>query len=196
MTTAAPATPSAAPLQQIPFPSPRSQELLEQIESDAEHAPSRLRHFAWAVLAAVLCVVLAGQYAYFNREQLAQVPSARPWLAFLCMALQCEVPLRHAPTMITLVDRKIAADPEHEHSLLVTASFTNDAPFQQRFPVLQLTFWDVSNRVIASRRFTPSEYLTGNIDISKGIASQQTVAIRLRLKDPGESAVSFEFEFL
>ena len=189
-------TPKPATAPAVSFANGRSsEELLEQLENDAEH-PSRLRHFAWAAMAAVLFLVLAGQYIYFNREHLAQKPAARPWLSALCLALQCEVPLRRSPTMITLVDRHIAADPEHEQSLLVTATFVNDATHQQAFPILQLTFWDISNQVIASRRFNPSEYLKGNLDISKGMAPQQTVNIRLRLKDPGVNAVSFEFEFL
>ena len=187
-------TPATAPAVSFANSQP-SEELLEQFENDAEH-PSRLRHFAWAAMAAVLFLVLAGQYIYFNREYLAQKPAARPWLSALCLALQCEVPLRRSPTLITLVDRHIAADPEHEQSLLVTATFVNDAGHQQAFPILQLTFWDASNQVIASRRFNPSEYLKGNLDISKGIAPQQAVNIRLRLKDPGPNAISFEFEFL
>jgi hypothetical protein len=46
------------------------------------------------------------------------------------------------------------------------------------------------------RRFRPAEYLKAKTDIDAGIRSEQRVSVELEVLDPGESAASYQFEFL
>jgi hypothetical protein len=46
------------------------------------------------------------------------------------------------------------------------------------------------------RRFSPAEYLAEGVDITRGVVAQAPVQVVLEVMDPGEAAVSFQFDFL
>jgi hypothetical protein len=50
--------------------------------------------------------------------------------------------------------------------------------------------------MIASRQFTPEEYLDNSIIIKEGMSPKQPVHFVLEVTGPTEGAVSFEFRFL
>lgn len=187
---AAPAVPHPAREAQVE----RSQLLVEEIQS-VPAKPGRNLLWLWLGLAIALTLLLTGQYAYFNLATLAQHQELRPALTALCGIARCEVPLIKAPYMITLVERDIRNDPERQNVLLVKARISNTAPYTQAYPLMELSLHDITGHVIAARRFSPSEYLTSNIDQKQGMASQQMVDILLELADPGKEAVGFEFAF-
>jgi predicted Zn finger-like uncharacterized protein len=189
--------PATAPA--IPHPAreaqvERSQLLVEEIQSTPAK-PARNFFWLWLGLAVTLTPLLIGQYAWFNLATLAQQPELRPALKALCNIAGCEVPLIKDPYMITLVERDIRNDAERPELLLVKARIINKAPYTQAYPLMELSLHDITGHVIAARRFSPEEYLPGNIDQKQGMASQQVVDILLELADPGKEAVGFEFEF-
>lgn len=172
----------------------RSQQLLEEIQA-TPIKPKRSFFWLWLFLALILATVIAGQYIYFNINTLSQNLKLRPMLHTLCDAAPCEVPLMRSPHLIALVERDIRNHPDEKDILLVKAKIINKAPYPQAFPQMGLSLHDITGQSIAERRFKPNEYLSSDMDISKGIAPKQTVDITLELIDPGEEAVGFEFGF-
>jgi hypothetical protein len=81
-------------------------------------------------------------------------------------------------------------------ALLVHATFVNRADFVQAYPVLQVSFSDVSGTPVALRRFGPEEYLPEIALADKGMAPGQQSLVMLEVIDPGERAVSFQFDFM
>lgn len=187
-------TPQPAPQPAHEAQLERSQQLVEEIQS-GPHKPARNLFWLWSSLALVLTLLLIAQYAWFNLATLAQQPQWRPALEAMCSIAKCEVPLMKAPYMITLVERDIRNPIDNPDLLLVTARIINKAPHPQAYPLMELSLHDITGHVIASRRFTPDEYLSKEINQKQGMASQQVVDIRLELADPGKDAVGFEFEF-
>lgn len=151
---------------------------------------------AWALANIALIAVLLAQYAYFNREELAQYPELRPWLTQLCDTLGCDVPLQKDPGRISLANRVVQSHPGHEHALLIDATLVNEAAFVQAYPQVELRFSDLNNQLVAGRRFRPAEYLPPGTDVKKGMAPREPVKFSLEIADPGKQAVSFQFNLL
>lgn len=177
--------------------SERSLDVLEEIESRSaiEKRRGLIRTLAALSTIALLTLTLIGQYLYANRAAMAQDLDTRPWIEALCAVTGCEVPLLHKPQYIKLVDRDIRSHPKHKEALLVEAEMVNEAPFVQAYPILKLTLHDITGKVLSGRSFTPEEYLPRNIDPKTGMAPGKHLKVILVLKDPGDEAVGFEFEF-
>lgn len=153
-----------------------------------------LATFSWAVGILVLIAALVGQYAYFMREDLARHAALRPWLELLCSYAQCRIPLLREPASVRIVGRDIRRHPSAEDALRVMLTLENEAPRVLAYPVIQLSFYDFHDRLLARRRFTPEEYLPPTLDAAEGMPARRPVQSVLDLVDPGQDAVNFEFQ--
>jgi len=152
---------------------------------------------SWGAIAAglLLTVLLLGQYVWVERYRMAGIPAFRPYLDVACGVLGCDLPLRHETARLEILEREIRNHPHVDDALLVNATFTNGADFVQSYPVFEVAFSDVSGTPVAVRRFLPSEYLNG-VDPSKGMVPGQQTRLMVEIVDPGDRAVSFQFDFL
>lgn len=151
---------------------------------------------AWSLGIVFLIAVLIGQYAYFARAELARHVSLRPWLETLCAYAGCEIPLMREPAQIDIVGRDIRRHPTVSDALIVTVTLRNQAAFPQAYPLLELSFYDMAERLVGRRRFHPDEYLPEDIEIAPGMRPEVAVQSTLEIVDPGEAAVNFEFRLL
>ena len=161
-----------------------------------ESAHGWLATTAWAVTNIALIVVLLGQYAYFNRNDLSQYPELRPWLTQFCAVMPCNTPLQRDVSHINLTNRIVQSHPSRPNALLIDATLVNSADFPQPYPLLEIRFSDLGNQLVAGRRFRPSEYLPAGTSLQAGMPPHQPVHITLEIVDPGKDAVSFQFELL
>ena len=145
----------------------------------------------------MLLLVLAAQYAWFNRDGVLEAyPRFVPWVEKICAHLQCSV-LRHGDSSaIRILNRDVRLHPAYADTLLVNATMVNRADSVQSFPRIQFTLFDTSGKALASRNFTAAEYLDDSIEVSKGMAPEQPVHFVLEVTGPTQDAVSFEFRFL
>jgi len=179
-----------------PLPAPGSDAVSPSAALLFDTGPANART-SWGAIAAALLLtaLLIGQYLVSERYRLAATPALRPYLETACAALGCDLPLRHAPAKLDVLAREIRKHPNVDDALLVSATLLNSADFTQSYPVFEVAFSDVSGTPVAVRRFLPGEYLKG-VDPSKGIAPGQQVRLMLEIVDPGDRAVSFQFDFL
>jgi predicted Zn finger-like uncharacterized protein len=143
-----------------------------------------------------LAVVLAGQWVFFNRADLARDRNWRPYLVEFCKHMQCSLPQQVDLSQIELVSRDVRQHPKVEEALLVNATLSNKADFTQPYPVLEVSFTDLGGNPVALRRFRPQEYVDDASAIRSGMPPGEPVSIMLEIQDPGESAVSYQFGFL
>jgi len=155
-------------------------------------------HSAWGAIAAALLLtaLLVGQYGYVERYRLAAVPQLRPLLETGCRLLGCELPLRSEIAQVEIVEREVRDHPNVSDALLISATFVNRADFVQPFPVFSVSFSDVSGTLVAARRFRPAEYLSDSQNAARGMQPGERAQLMLEVVDPGNSAVSFQFDFL
>lgn len=149
----------------------------------------------WTLGILVLAAALVVQSAYFFRDELARYGSVRPWLVKLCALAECEVPLRKDLSWLEFASRDVRTHPDVPHALLVNVVFVNTASFPQPYPLLQFRLTNLNGATMASRSFQPAEYLDKGTNINKGVMPNTPVHAKLEIKDPGEQAVSYEFDF-
>lgn len=171
--------------------------LTRPIFTGSRHQPSTsMKHIVSGAGIGLMLLLLALQWVYFNRAELAQYASTRPTLERFCELLRCELPLRVDLARVQMIQRDVRRHPEVEDALLINASFENRADFVQSYPILEVSFTDRSGVPVAMRRFHPSEYLAEGTDLVAGMAANVPLQVVLEVQDPGEAATSFQFGFL
>jgi len=161
-----------------------------------EQPSTPMKHIASGAGIGLMLLLLALQWAYFNRDVLAENASWRPALEQFCELLRCELPLRTDLARVQMIQRDVRKHPSVEDALLINAAFENRADFVQPYPVLEVSFTDRSGVPVAMRRFRPAEYLAEGTDLAAGMAVNEPLQVMLEVRDPGESATSYQFGFL
>jgi hypothetical protein len=164
-----------------------------------EYEPQRLHQFVneprwpkvlWGIGLGAMLLLAVGQYLYFNFTALSR-SELRPWLAQGCDLVGCVLPPQSDIAQIRTNSLIVRSHPSHKGALAVDAIITNQAEFPQPYPPLQLQFTDLNGVPVAGRRFSPAEYLSGELAGSHLMPVQQPVHIALEVLDPGSRAVNY-----
>ena len=146
------------------------------------------------MLVLLAAAALAGQYIANHFDELSRQDQYRPIFQQLCPQIGCTVPSKVDIDRIKSSNLVVRSHPEFAGALVVDAILYNRAPFSQPFPLLELRFADLNGKMIASRRFKPGEYLSG--DLPKAEMPPQTpIHIALDILDPGPKAVNYSLSF-
>ncbi|MBW4791955.1 DUF3426 domain-containing protein [Pseudomonas tolaasii] len=176
-------------------------DVLQDLEDDPLHLYAHKRPSSWArrlfwiVLVLLAAAGLAGQYIAYQFDDLARQDAYRPWFQQLCPSLGCTVPSRVDIAHIKSSNLVVRSNPEFAGALVVDAIIYNRATFSQPFPLLELRFADLNGGLIASRRFKPAEYLSGELAGVSEMPSQTPIHISLDILDPGSKAVNYSMSF-
>jgi len=164
--------------------------------SDSTNLVSNL---LWGAGTLLLTATLLIEYAWFNRDQLNQMPQLQAWTEKLCQQFECKNIAMRNPAKIELVSRNVYSHPNEKNALMINITMKNQANFAQPYPIMQINFSDVRGGNIAARRFRPTEYLPAEIQQQ---ASQQlfepdtNMTFTMEIQDPGKQAMTYEFDFL
>lgn len=169
-----------------------SPSFLQRDRHPASAAPTP--RWQW-LLIVLLTLALLLQVAVADRARLAASAATRPLITTLCGLLRCTVPAWHEPEAFSMLSRDIRPLTDSPGALQVQASFRNDARWAQAWPALRLSLSDADGRVIARRRFEPSEYLGTGYDPAQRLEPQQSAQVSFRLREPAAATVAFNFDF-
>lgn len=151
------------------------------------------------LLSLVTIILIAGlgfQTILFRDVELAHAfPKLIPILNEVCDKLPCRYSGKKDVSQIKLVNRDVRSDPNHANALLISATFVDEASFDQPYPDILITLYDLGGNVVASRRFTPKEYLASMYNRFLLMESGTPVRVTLAVLDPGKDAINFEFSF-
>lgn len=153
------------------------------------------RRLAWGTLNLLALLGLAGQYVAYNFDELARQDRYRPWFERLCPTLGCTLPSKVDVSQIRSSNLVVRSHPDFRGALVVDAIIYNRAPFAQPFPLLEIRFADLTGKLIASRSFKPSEYLSGELAGQAEMPPQVPIHIALDILDPGSKAVNYSLNF-
>lgn len=176
-------------------------DVLQDLEDDPLHLYAQKRpsgwgrRLLWMFLVLLAAAGLAGQYIAYQFDDLARQDAYRPWFQQLCPTLGCTVPSRVDIAHIKSSNLVVRSNPEFDGALVVDAIIYNRATFSQPFPLLELRFADLNGSLIASRRFKPGEYLSGELAGVSEMPSQTPIHISLDILDPGNKAVNYSLSF-
>lgn len=138
----------------------------------------------WPVLAVLALLGIVLQLAYFRFDHYARIQPYRDFYAFACPVVGCTLPVLVDKKQIVTYNLVVQAHDVVENAILVDVMLLNKAGFEQPFPDLLLSFSDMDDVVKASRRFTPEDYLGGELAGKKLMPSKQPIHITLEIKDP------------
>ena len=149
------------------------------------------------VASALALLALPLQYAWFEPQDLvARYPQARPYVTAFCNHAKCAQLLPEDRGSIEILSRDVRIHPRFEGALQIHATIVNRGNYAQTYPQVRFTLFNDNGNVIASRLFTPAEYLR-RTDVSLlRLQAGETSQIQLDLIAPEDTAVSFEFEFI
>lgn len=150
----------------------------------------------WGGLSALALVVLVAQYAYFNFDDLARTPQWRPLYQQACGVLGCRLPNRTDISKLRGANLVVRSHPDYTNALIVDAILFNEARYPQPFPELELSFSALNGDPVASRRFSPAEYLRGDLTNMEAMPVNTPLHISLEIVDPGEQAVNYNLRLL
>ena len=176
-------------------------DVLQDLEDDPLHLYAQKRasgwgrRLLWLLLVLIAAAGLAGQYIAYQFDDLARQDAYRPWFQQLCPTLGCTVPSRVDIAHIKSSNLVVRSHPEFAGALVVDAIIYNRATFSHPFPLLELRFADLNASLIASRRFKPAEYLSGELAGVSEMPSQTPIHISLDILDPGNKAVNYSLSF-
>jgi len=165
-------------------------------ECIAESSHAVLTGVLWSVAILFLTLTLVAEYIWFNRNQLIQIPQAKPWVESFCQLTNCEVAALRDPAQIELVTRNIYSHPNQKNTLIVAVTLINHANFAQPYPLMQIDFSDVRGGVIAARRFNAQTYLQTPKEQLRLLAPEASSSFTMMIHDPGKQAMTYEFSFL
>ena len=140
-------------------------------------------------LLALLCLLI--QVAWLEFHRLNRIEPYRSVYAVACRLIGCELPEMEDRAQIQTSNLLVRSHPEVADALLVDVILQNNAPFEQTFPGLKLTFTDLQNQPVASRTLTPAEYLGGELAGRDKMPVRQPIHIGMEIADPGSAAVSY-----
>lgn len=149
----------------------------------------------WIILILLALAGLAGQYINYHFDHLARQDQYRPLFQQFCPQLGCKVPSKVDINQLKSSNLVVRSHPDFQGALVVDAIIYNRAAFSQPFPLLELRFADTSGQLIASRRFKPSEYLSGEMAGKEEMPPQTPIHIALDILDPGAKAVNYSLNF-
>jgi hypothetical protein len=148
---------------------------------------------SWLVVAGLFLFLLV-QVVLAQRVELAGNARWRPLITSTCALLRCEVPAWREPAAFTMLQRSVQPKAGTRGVLHVSASFRNDARWEQPWPTVLLTLSDMDGRQVGMRAFTPADYL--GKDARSAIAPGQSATIQLDVVEPAQQVVAFTFDFL
>ncbi|WP_428035308.1 DUF3426 domain-containing protein [Amphritea sp.] len=146
----------------------------------------------WVVLSLVAILLLAGQYLWFNRQQLSSDTQLTPIYSLACQHLPCNL---DTPIMLEQISTRkltILQHPDYQGTLSVNLLLENQASIAQPFPAIQLSFSDRLGKLIGQRLFQPADYLDTAPNSTTKMPGRQTVEIHFDILDPGRRALSYE----
>lgn len=177
------------------FDSSRAALLMNIMPAPVEFTAKRMRRWyqqkLWPTLSILMAALLFFQIAYFKFDYFSRVEPTRTAYLFMCPLFGCDVPPLVDILEIETTNLIVRNHPKVGEALLVDAILINKAPFEQPFPDLILSFSKLDETPVASRRFTPKEYLGGELAGMKYIPERQPVHIALEIADPGAEAVNY-----
>ncbi len=145
----------------------------------------------WNSSAIALVMLLLIQYVGFNFDKLAKTDTTRPYIQTVCNVLGCKLPSVENWRYIKIQNLIVRQHPQVADSLAVDAILFNVTGQELPFPQLELYFSDLSKIPVASRRFEPAEYLSGELSGQTMIPPGRPVHIGLEIVNPGDDAVNW-----
>lgn len=139
-----------------------------------------------SLAALLLLATLALQAAYHHRNWLAaHQPTARPWLARLCLWMQCTVGPWQNIEAVAIAGSSLSPGAAPDNYRL-TVLLRNNGSVPVALPSIDLTLSDFNGQLVARRALSPADFRAGDT-----ISPRAEVSLELEFGAPGQRIASF-----
>jgi predicted Zn finger-like uncharacterized protein len=161
----------------------------------ARPEPSTRRR-RWNAAALIALLALGAQTVHHYRAEVAANPTFGPMLQQTYAWLGAEVHPRWDVQQYRIVDWIATAEPNARGlgSLKITAHIENQGPLRQPYPAVRLRLKDRWEEAVASRLFSPVEYLPSATPLDRLMSPGETARAEIEIVDPGPDADGFELD--
>lgn len=174
------------------FSSSDAEESSHSVAPDNQH--NKPSHKFLIIGVSALALLLIMQLLYSSRDWLARMPVTANLTQEACEMLGCTIHTPRDVSKINLLSRNVYSHPNTPGILTISLSIQNDATFAQPYPLIEISFLDQKNELVALRRFTPEEYLK---NFQNGLMETGNPReLVLNISDPGQDAIRFQFRFM
>ncbi len=146
------------------------------------------------VAGVVLLLALVVQLFFYGLQTLSPQGALCLWWQQGCDAGETTgfpaTNLRH----VDFVKGTVQPHPTVADAFLISGTIINHDSRGQRYPRLEVQFFDLAGHIKAARIFQPVEYLEHTIDSSSGMSTGEPIPVRLEVLDPGLPVPSFQFK--
>ncbi|MGZ8227729.1 MAG: zinc-ribbon and DUF3426 domain-containing protein [Methylococcaceae bacterium] len=126
-----------------------------------------------------LCLLLLiGQIVYFEGYSISQHIKFRPVLEKVCQQIYCQLPAYKNLHDIAVLHSSFTPLPDRNYKL--NAVISNQSPFRQNYPIIDLTLLDFTGQAFTHRLFTPAEYLSETA-ITEPMPTDAEIALSLKI---------------
>ena len=153
------------------------------------------RKILYAALSVIMVLVALTQVAWVQFDSWARTDQWRPYYAKACNIVGCQLPVQVNIQKIKTGNIIVRKHPKNPNGLIVDAILVNQAPFQQRYPDIILSFTDINGKLVADAAFSPDQYLSGEAAGAQMMPSGTPIHIALAISSPGETATNYTISF-
>lgn len=151
----------------------------------------------WGLINLCILVTLIGQAIYLYRAELSNFsPSTRPYLEQYCEILNCKIPISQQTELLSIESSDMQKEATQQGVATLIVMIRNQATFPQLFPSLELTLTDTKDKALASRIFSPGEYLEKNSYLSDVIGPNKEVSVTLKIDSSNLNAAGYRLFLL
>lgn len=150
----------------------------------------------WLLGVFLAASLLVGQFAFFYRNELAQLAELHPVLVKFCEYAQCTLAPIAPNAVPELIKTRIAPHPRYANVLRIRAAMVNRTDAVQAPPLMEVSLTDSAGKLLARRTFTPREYLGSRSVAAAPLNPNVVVNALLDVTNPDGRAVGFEVRLL
>lgn len=147
----------------------------------------------WGIGLVFGVLLLITQIIYFEGWALNQNPKMHLWIEKACLQFNCNPPTYKNSKEFEILDRSFSLLPDQNYAFRVV--FSNQAPFRQNYPDINLTLLDFSGKAFTHRIFFPADYLP-DTKHADAIEAEATIEITLKIAAPKIKVGGFDFDFM
>ncbi len=165
---------------------------LDEFETRVGLKKTGLRNGVIAIVVLGLLVWLSLSF-WSNRQSLAWDETWGGVTQSLCSVLPCDIQPRKDIRKIRLHQRLVTPSDEKENQLDVKILMSNEAKFEQPYPVITIKFSNSQGQQVAIKHFKPSQYFPDKQSEMMPIGGE--VHIGFVIQQPHPDALGFEISF-
>ncbi len=151
----------------------------------------------WGLINICILVILFGQAIYLYRAEISVFsPSVSPYLEQYCEILNCKIPVLQQTKLLSIESSDMQKEAAQQGVATLIVMIRNQATFPQLFPSLELTLTDTKDKALASRIFSPGEYLEKSGQLSDTIGPDKEISVTLKIDSSDLNAAGYRLLLL